>query len=73
MRLLSLLLMTLTLASCASEPYDPEKAAAREDREYRTGSNIPRRDKSASDATVVSPEAIQRALDMRSPTGRPGG
>ncbi len=62
------LVATAVLAACAT-PSGPE-AQPREEKEYRTGSNIPIRDRSApSSVRTVDPEAIERARNIGSRSG----
>ena len=63
---------TVGLAGCATSPQD-QNAQPYEAKEYRTGSNIPVRDRSASsDTTTVKPDAMnnQRPFGL-GPSGTP--
>ena len=61
----------VTLAGCASVD-GREVAQAQEEKEYATGSNIPRRNRTDNaDVKTVDPQAIKDALDRtRSSAGR---
>ena len=64
----------MLLAACAApSPSDPS-ATPRDDKVYRTGSNLPTRDPTATDAKAVDPGTIQRTTPgMGSPTTGRGG
>jgi hypothetical protein len=57
-------LLSMLCASCASTGDDP--AAHREERTYRTGSNIPVNDYGAANSEVATPDAINPAIVARS-------
>ena len=59
------------LASCATGE-EAANAPPREEKIYRTGSNIPVRDRSApTEVKTADPESLQRALDHGTRTGNP--
>jgi hypothetical protein len=65
-------LFLLTAAGCATPPGDNSGAA--EEKEYVTGSNIPRRDRSMpSDVKNVDPAAIERMRSMGTANSGPKG
>jgi len=55
-QLILALIATCILGACATVD---TPTAPREDREVITGSNIPRKDRSGSGVTVLSPEALK--------------
>ena len=60
--------LAAALAACSTAPADPN-APPYEAKEYRTGSNIPVRDRSASsDTTTVKPDSMTN----QRPFGLPG-
>ena len=62
------LVATALLAACATP--SGSDTQPREEKEYRTGSNIPVRDRSApSSVRNVDPEAIERARNIGSRSG----
>jgi len=68
-RVLSAAVLALLAAGCASnEPIEPSE---RHDREYVTGSNLPKKTR-PSEVTTYDKEAIQRARDAAAQTPRPG-
>ena len=61
--------LAAALAGCSTPPANPNDAPY-EAKEYRTGSNIPVRDRAASsDVTAVKPDA----MNNQRPFGLPGG
>jgi hypothetical protein len=57
------LVVPLALGACATPSGD--SAAAHEEKEYRTGSNIPVRDRSmAGDAKTLDPGSIEREREL---------
>lgn len=66
-------LLPMLCASCASTGDDP--AAPREERTYRTGSNIPVKDYGAANIEVATPDAINPVnRPMQGVSGKkPGG
>ena len=50
------------VASCATDPNAPVTQSLREDREFTTGSNLPRRNRMGGDGvSVMTPEEFERA------------
>ena len=50
------------IASCASDPNAPVTQSLREDKEFTTGSNLPRRNRMGGDGvSVMTPEEFERA------------
>lgn len=50
--------LAATLSACATDNNAPQ--TSRDEPEFVTGSNIPRRDRSASSVRVISPEEYER-------------
>jgi hypothetical protein len=59
------------LAACATDPNAPVTTTLREEREFTTGSNLPRRNRMGGDpVSVMTPEEFERA---RTAGGQGGG
>jgi hypothetical protein len=55
------------LAACSALP--PEPGSARDgERIYRTGSNLPQKDRSINDVVVVDPAAMQNSISRSAGT-----
>jgi len=62
------------LAACSGLPPEEGSARTEGDRIYRTGSNLPQRDRSINDVTIVDPNAMQNGITRSSGTmHKPGG
>jgi hypothetical protein len=59
-------------AGCASTESNTEPAAERVEREYTTGSNIPKKTKGGDGVQVYDREALERARNQMPQTVRPG-
>ena len=50
------------IASCATDPNAPATTSLREEKEFTTGSNLPRRNRMGGDGvSVMTPEEFERA------------
>ena len=50
------------IASCATDPNAPVTASLREEKEFTTGSNLPKRNRMGGDGvSVLTPEEFERA------------
>ena len=59
------------IAACATDPNAPVTASLREEKEFTTGSNLPKRNRMGGDGvTVMTPEQFERA---RTAGGQGGG
>ena len=70
--LLSALAAAAFAAGCATTQSSTEPAAERVDREYTTGSNIPKKTKPGEGVQVYDREALDRARSQMPQTPRPG-
>jgi len=68
--LLSAIAAVSIAAGCASTETTTEPAAERVDKEYTTGSNIPKKGK--GDASAYDREALERARNQMPMSPRPG-
>jgi hypothetical protein len=61
MKNLTILAACLLVSACAQTSVDNEGAAPRAEREYPTGSNIPRKHHDTGDVQVYDRESVERA------------
>jgi hypothetical protein len=70
MKNLKILAACLLISACAQTSVDNEDAAPRAEREYPTGSNIPRKHHETGDAQVYDRESVERAQQSSAGSGQ---
>ena len=63
MKRLAILAALCLLAACAETAVNNEGSEPRAEREYPTGSNIPRKNRGPSDVQIYDREAVQRSQE----------
>lgn len=71
MKRAALSIVLVLLAGCALDPIPEDKIKT--NREYQTGSNLPRKEPRSTDVTTLSKEQAEEALRRNAPSPGPRG